>query len=464
MGRGGTPASYAALLDICTHRAPRLGLEPGAYAARLEADPSEALAALDVYHTVRPWERGFFQDMRVFEELQGVVREWSRFRGRKTLTAVILGCGRGWQCVSLAASLSAAGLLGKGWEVSMAGMDVSPKALEEASLGLYAAGDMPGFVYPEKLWFSPRAGGIRHFSGCGGLELEYLFGDPYLPWDPAPEKPGAPGVDRGPAKVSHPAKASPPGNPPAAGKPPAAEAREERDGGAAPSREAAAPAAGGFPGLPRNRLADFAGRVDVLMCRNISREAPDGMSETLPRAVSGLLAEGGLAFAGPGEIWPPPEGMALEERNGVFYYRKAPARRKAANFFAPLRGREAAGAPPRRPAAPAGSFRDGGGAAPGNGGPDGGLPGAGATGDGFGPASAAPDAGGRRQATLRMSGEAVKRDPGRARELARKAIAMAAEDMECWPAAYEALAAAEEALGRPGFAVLVREAMALYGG
>jgi chemotaxis methyl-accepting protein methylase len=96
---------------------------------------------------------------------------------------------------------------------------------------------------------------------------------------------------------------------------------------------------------PENGLVDFFGKVDVLFCRYLSREAPDSLAKTLPLVMSSLLAEGGLAFTAPEEVWEPAKGISLENREGVFHYRKGFLKTKANFFFAPkkrVRGKKSA--------------------------------------------------------------------------------------------------------------------------
>jgi hypothetical protein len=119
--------------------------------------------------------------------------------------------------------------------------------------------------------------------------------------------------------------------------------------------------------------------------------------------------------------------MTLEERNGVFHFRKSRGTRKANTFHTPRRGRGTAGAP----GAPS---RE----------PDGGAAPAGV------------------ESLLASSRKALPEKPELARKLALDAIGLACDGRVAWPPAYLALAAAEEALGRGAFARQIREAMELY--
>ncbi|MDR1080984.1 MAG: hypothetical protein LBQ79_08485 [Deltaproteobacteria bacterium] len=370
LGRAGTPESLAALVDIAAHRAAARRIGEADYALELQTDPAEALAVLDLYSLVRPLESGFFAGPRVFEEIPLLVREWSAFADVRVLTALVLGCGRGWSAVSLAATLASAGLPERNWTVDVNGLDVSRKALATAEARRYCENDLAGFPFPRGRWFKSEAGTSRRFREGGGTSLSYGFGDIYLPAV-------------------------------------AGEGRRELPGGLV------------------NLLGSFRGRVDLLLARNLTREAPDEAAGVLPSLAGELLREGGLCFTGPGEIWAPLPGMSLEERNGVFYFRKGPEKRKANTFHTPRRGRVPSAAP---------------------------SPLAG---------SAAPEPAGY-SGLLEASAALLPEDPEGAREKALEAVTLASEDMLAWPPGYEALAKAEEGLGRLAYAGQIREAMELY--
>ncbi|MDR2612290.1 MAG: hypothetical protein LBG06_05480 [Deltaproteobacteria bacterium] len=416
LGRAGTPEALAALLDIASRRAGARPAPPGgdpaerpeerearegAYAGRLLADGAETLAVWDTYAEVRPLERGFFADPRAFEEIPELVREWSAFAEERRLTALVLGCGRGWGAVSLAASLAAAGLPERNWEIDITGLDLSPRALALAAGLRFDRSALDGFPYPQGRWFRAEAGGVRRFRDGEGASLSFGFGDPYLAEGPDARRPPDDPEGAGPGA--------------GAGPPPDAGSRGGRD---TPRDCRLVP-----PGGLENLLPRFRGRVDVLLARFLSREAPDELAGRLPEAVAELLREGGLAFTGPGEIWAPGPGLTLEARNGVFYFRKSRGRRKANTFHTPRRGRAARGPLP---------------------------------------APAPAHAPGRYEGLAAASRQALPEGPEKARRLALDAVTLSCEDMLVWPPAYEALAEAEEALGRGGFARQIREAMGIY--
>jgi chemotaxis methyl-accepting protein methylase len=458
LGRAGTADSLAALTDIASHRASARGVSDEDYARDLEGDPRERAAVLDVYASVRPLERGFFEGPRVFEELPALVREWSAFADERRLTALALGCGRGWSAVSLAIALSAAGLPERSWTMDVYGLDVSRKALGLAAARRYEESDLAGFPYPRGRWFKNEAGSSRRFKDGGGTFLTYGFGDVYFPEAGGPAVPAGPDirdasddpdesrvpdgpggarvpdgpdcakVPGGPSDLNGPGGARDPGGPSGLNGQggTGAAVDQEAEGGAVRILGVAGDRMTDEGAAPVNLLSRFRGKVDVLLARNLSREAPDELVQALPAAVDFLLNEGGLCFTGPGEIWAPTTGVSLEERNGVFFFRKSRSKRKANTFHSPRRGRAAAATA-------------------------------------AGPQGAGPDPA-RYAGAVEDSAASLPDDPERARGKALDAIELASEDMLAWPPAYEALARAEEALGRPGFARQIREAMAIYQG
>ncbi|MDR1036394.1 MAG: hypothetical protein LBT40_07435 [Deltaproteobacteria bacterium] len=480
LGRAGTPGSLAALVDIASHRAAATRQTGEGYAARLRGSLAEAVAVLDVYASVRPLERGFFEGARVFEEIPLLVREWSAFADTRVLTALVLGCGRGWSAVSLAASLAAAGLPERNWKMEVFGLDVSARAVASAETRRYEESDLTGFPYPRGKWFRNEAGTSRRFRENGGTSLAYGFGDIYLPLEDAEEREaarsarlrvlagGAAGTapsgtmdGTGPGDGTY--RTAPAGAKDGPGQADAASGlasagakrglasaagtdgtapKDTEDGPAPAVFRDGPPTPAGSGGLDSiagagtvksglelpdgmvNLVAEFRGSVDLLLARNLSREAADEVSGILPAVVKELLREGGLCFTGPGEIWVPSPGMSLEERNGVFYFRKGPVKRKVNTFHTPRRGRAASA-----PAQPAGG--------------------------------AAPDPA-RYAALVDASAALLPEDPEGAREKALEAVVLASEDMLAWPPAYEALARAEEGLGRLKYARQIRQAMELY--
>ncbi|MDR1546206.1 MAG: hypothetical protein LBU12_05750 [Deltaproteobacteria bacterium] len=90
-------------------------------------------------------------------------------------------------------------------------------------------------------------------------------------------------------------------------------------------------------------LTALDGRFDVIFCRGWTFECPDRHARRLARQVMRLLAEDGLLFLAPGELWALGPGRRLEERAGVVYVRGEAPGGKRNVFHRPRRrgGRQA---------------------------------------------------------------------------------------------------------------------------
>jgi chemotaxis protein methyltransferase CheR len=104
------------------------------------------------------------------------------------------------------------------------------------------------------------------------------------------------------------------------------------------------------PFIPRDRgaPANPPEPADMLFAGGFMSDLPDGSLELFRERIAPLLSPGGLLFLNPGEIHAPGPGLALEERRGVFYFRKDGGRVRANSFFAPKKMKKSpspAGAP-----------------------------------------------------------------------------------------------------------------------
>jgi chemotaxis methyl-accepting protein methylase len=68
--------------------------------------------------------------------------------------------------------------------------------------------------------------------------------------------------------------------------------------------------------------------ADVILARGLAWDTPDDELVNLAGKVKSLLAEDSLLLTGPGEFWPGLEDLALEERDGVTYYRQSTGRHR----------------------------------------------------------------------------------------------------------------------------------------
>jgi chemotaxis methyl-accepting protein methylase len=176
-----------------------------------------------------------------------------------------------------------------------------------------------------------------------------------------------------------------------------------------------------FLETPENPIPSLLGNVDLLLARGFFQDLPDGCVDAFKTCVEQLLTDGGLAFLGPGELWAPEGALSLEERRGVFYFRKGERRPRANKFFQPRQKKAA-------------------------------IPGA--------PEGAPPSP---RLSQLRSSAQALlKNNPWDARELLLEAISSAQEEAASYnPSDYRALSEAEAALGRPQTSALLLGAVEL---
>jgi chemotaxis methyl-accepting protein methylase len=170
-------------------------------------------------------------------------------------------------------------------------------------------------------------------------------------------------------------------------------------------------------------LPALSGGVDLLLARGFLRDLPDASLGALRGLIPGLLAEGGLAFLAPGELWLPGDGLSLEERGGVFFFRKGGGRQRPNRFFqAKARKGRPRPEPQARPSPRLDQIR--------------------------------------KSAAMLLPGS-----PGKARSFALEAISSAQEEAGSYsPGDYRILAEAERALGRPKVADALFEALEAMGG
>ncbi|MDR2339938.1 MAG: hypothetical protein LBF40_07390 [Deltaproteobacteria bacterium] len=173
---------------------------------------------------------------------------------------------------------------------------------------------------------------------------------------------------------------------------------------------------------PANPLPGLSGTVDLLLARSFWRDLPDGLFGEFKAKTQSLLAEGGMAFLAPGELWVPDAGFSLEERQGVFFFRKGDTRRRANTFF---RAKDRGGKAPTGP-------------------------------------SPQPRPGPRLRQIRESAAMLLEKDPEKAKDFAIEAISSAQEESGTFcPKDYRMLAEAERALGRPNIAHAIDEAMEL---
>jgi chemotaxis methyl-accepting protein methylase len=159
-GRAGSPRGRRALLAAAAARRGRLGLSPADHLERIRRDPQEwselwricDLAAAD----------SFFRWPAQFELLARLLSERAVMAPDRSMRILSAGCRRGHEAASLAMTMAATGLAGKGWKISVDGFDPSSENLKQAVDAKFTAQDL-SFLEPAaaRRWFEPRAGGWR---------------------------------------------------------------------------------------------------------------------------------------------------------------------------------------------------------------------------------------------------------------------------------------------------------------
>lgn len=103
----------------------------------------------------------FLRPAAQFEVARDLILEWSVMAPERTLRVLSLGCGPGFELVSLAVALEEAGLRAKNWQVDIYGLDLNPEAVEAAEKAVFTAADLDWLTESQRRkWFTPRAGGF----------------------------------------------------------------------------------------------------------------------------------------------------------------------------------------------------------------------------------------------------------------------------------------------------------------
>ena len=176
-GAAYTPRGRQKLLDAVQARRERLGVESIAeYGNLLRRDPTEwarlwplALAA----------EGAFFRPAAQFEVARELLSEWAIMAPERTLRVLSLGCGPGFESVSLAIALEETGLRAKNWQVELYALDLNPEAVAQAENAVFTAADLDWLTETQaRKWFSPRAGGF-HFKTELASAIRHEIGNAY---------------------------------------------------------------------------------------------------------------------------------------------------------------------------------------------------------------------------------------------------------------------------------------------
>lgn len=176
-GAAHSPRGRRKLLAAVQARRERLGMESIAeYSALLHREPGEwarlwplALAA----------EGAFFRPAAQYEVARDLLSEWAIMAPERSLRVLSLGCGPGFESLSLAIALEETGLRAKNWQVELYALDLNPEAVARAENAVFSAEDLDWLTEAQaRKWFSPRAGGF-HFKTELAAPLRHEVGNAY---------------------------------------------------------------------------------------------------------------------------------------------------------------------------------------------------------------------------------------------------------------------------------------------
>ncbi|MDR1309530.1 MAG: hypothetical protein LBL95_06505 [Deltaproteobacteria bacterium] len=171
-GRAASPRGRKRLLAAAEARRRRRSATESGYLAILRKDSSE----WDELWNLADSDRGdsFFRFPAQFELLGKLLQERAVTAADRRLRVLSAGCGPGYEPYSLAMSLSATRLAGKGWDLSVRAFDLSRPLVARAMAGNFSQADLD-WLGPEaaRRWFTPRAAGW-HFRSELGPRVEFF--------------------------------------------------------------------------------------------------------------------------------------------------------------------------------------------------------------------------------------------------------------------------------------------------
>lgn len=158
-GQAGTPEARMRLKEAAAGRLKKLNLESfSAYAAHLRREPAEWDF---LWAAATPAYGAFLRPALQFDVAREVISEWAVMSPERELKVLSLGCGPGFETVSLAICLEESGLRGKNWQVEIYGLDLNPEAVRLAENGVFTSDDLEWLTEVQRRkWFSPRGGGF----------------------------------------------------------------------------------------------------------------------------------------------------------------------------------------------------------------------------------------------------------------------------------------------------------------
>ena len=178
-GAAHSPGARTRLFEGLKKRQARLGLDSLAeYGAVLRRDPSEWGR---LWPLTQGREGAFLRPAALFEVAGELLSEWAVMAPERSLRVLSLGCGPGFEIVSLAIMLEESGLRAKNWQIDLYGLDIDPEAVAQAENAVYSSADLDWLTEAQrKKWFSPRIGGF-HFKDSLACPIHLAVGNVYEP-------------------------------------------------------------------------------------------------------------------------------------------------------------------------------------------------------------------------------------------------------------------------------------------
>lgn len=172
-----SPRGRQKLLTAIRARQAALGIDSMVeYEALLRREPGEWAR---LWPVALASEGAFFRPAAQYEVARDLLLEWSIMAPERTLRVLSLGCGPGFETVSLAIALEETGLRAKNWQVEIYGLDLNPEAVTQAENAVFKAADLDWLTEAQaRKWFSPRAGGF-HFKTELAAPIRHAAGNAY---------------------------------------------------------------------------------------------------------------------------------------------------------------------------------------------------------------------------------------------------------------------------------------------
>jgi chemotaxis protein methyltransferase CheR len=171
-GLGGSPSSQARILKAANIRLQTLSLTMAQYLSELAVNPLEWEELWNLYGGDP--QDSFLRYPAQFGLLSELVSEKATIASQRTLRALCVCCGAGYEPYSLAMTLAGTFLPVKGWDISIAAFDFRPELLKIAKNAIYSSQDLHFLdQFTTKRWFRPRSGGWQFKTDLGPKVVFY---------------------------------------------------------------------------------------------------------------------------------------------------------------------------------------------------------------------------------------------------------------------------------------------------